>query len=202
MIYNSDFLFSHRVHAGGSGVGTAATQLATENGCTVLVTAGSEEKIEKCKELGAVGGANYKLEDWDTKIKEEAGDRGVNAVLDCIGSSYWKQNINILSQDGRWTLYGLMGGPKVDGPFLAMMLSKRLRLQATTLKTRSNEYKKDLTRRFSDHALDLFNNGKYKVIIDKKSFTLEEAQESHDYMETNANIGKIILQVAAEEEIL
>merc|ERR1712064_31506 len=109
------------------------TQLATENGCRVFFTAGTEEKIDK----------------WDVKIKELAGDRGVNAVLDCIGGSYWKQNINVLSQDGRWTLYGLMGGPKVDGPFLAMMLRKRLRLEATTLRSRSNEYKKDLTRRFS-----------------------------------------------------
>jgi NADPH:quinone reductase-like Zn-dependent oxidoreductase len=95
-----------------------------------------------------------------------------------------------------------MGGPKVDGPLLAMMLRKRLRLQATTLRSRSNEYKKDLTKRFSEHALELFKNGKYKVILDRKSFTLEEAQESHDYMETNVNIGKIILQVASEEENL
>ena len=95
-----------------------------------------------------------------------------------------------------------MGGPKVDGPLLAMMLRKRLRLEATTLRSRSNEYKKDLTRRFSEHALELFKNGKYKVILDKKSFTLEEAQESHEYMETNVNIGKIILQVATEEENL
>ena len=62
----------YRIHAGGSGVGTAATQLATESGCRVFVTAGTEEKIVKCKELGAVGGANYKIEEWDEKIKELA----------------------------------------------------------------------------------------------------------------------------------
>ena len=133
------------------------------------------------------------------KIKELAGDRGVNAVLDCIGSSYWKQNANVLSQDGRWTLYGLMGGANVDGPFLAMMLRKRLRLEGTTLKSRSKEYKKDLTRRFADHALELFKNGRYQVIVDKKSFSLEDAQESHDYMETNSNIGKIVLRVTQED---
>ena len=157
-------------------------------------------QIVKCKELGAAGGANYKIEEWDEKIKELAGDPGVNVVLDCVGSSYWKQNVNVLSQDGRWTLYGLMGGPKVDGPLLAMMLRKRLRLEATTLRSRSIDYKKELTRCFSEHALDLFRNGRYKVILDKKSFLLEDAQGSHDYMETNGNIGKVILQVAKDEE--
>ena len=168
----------------------------------MFVTAGTEEKIEKCKELGAVGGANYKTDEWDVKIKELNGDRGVNAVLDCIGGSYWKQNANVLSQDGRWTLYGLMGGPKVDGVLLAMMLRKRLRLEATTLRSRSLEYKKDLTKQFSEHALSLFRSGRYQVILDKKSFSLEEAQASHDYMETNSNIGKIILQVSEEGENL
>ena len=192
--------FLDSVHAGGSGVGTAATQLATESGCRVFVTAGTTEKIEKCKELGAMDGANYKTDEWDVKIKDLAGDRGVNAVLDCIGGSYWKQNANVLSQDGRWTLYGLMGGPKVDGNLLAMLLRKRLRLEATTLRSRSLEYKKDLTKRFSEHALDLFRSGRYQVILDQKSFSLEEAQASHDYMETNKNIGKIILKVSEEEQ--
>ena len=189
-----------RVHAGGSGVGTAATQLARESGCRVFVTAGTDEKIEICKTLGAVGGANYKTEEWDEKIKKLTGDRGVSAVLDCVGGSYWKQNINVLAQDGRWTLYGLMGGPKVDGAFLAMMLRKRLRLEATTLRSRSTDYKKELTKLFSNNALDLFRTGTYKVILDKKSFPFEEAQAAHEYMETNANIGKIILEVTTEEE--
>ena len=150
-------------------------------------------------ELGAAGAANYKTEDWETKIKELAGDRGINAVLDCIGSSYWKQNANVLSQDGKWTLYGLLGGANIDGPLLSIMLRKRLRLEATTLKSRSKEYKKDLTRRFADHAIKLFESGRYQVILDEKSFWLEEAQESHDYMETNQNIGKIILRVIHED---
>ena len=95
-----------------------------------------------------------------------------------------------------------MGGPKVDGALLAMLLRKRLRLEATTLRSRSLDYKKELTKRFSEHALNLFRNGRYQVILDKKSFTLEEAQVSHDYMETNKNIGKIILQVSEEEQDL
>ena len=93
-----------------------------------------------------------------------------------------------------------MGGPKVDGNLLAMLLRKRLRLEATTLRSRSLEYKKDLTKRFSEHALDLFRSGRYQVILDQKSFSLEEAQASHDYMETNKNIGKIILKVSEDEQ--
>ncbi len=187
------------IHAGGSGVGTAATQLATQHGCRVFVTAGTDEKIAKGVELGATGGANYKKTDWDVEILNQAGDDGVNAVLDCVGGSYWKQNANVLSVDGRWTLYGLMGGAQVEGPLLGLMLRKRLRMQATTLRSRSLEYKKELTKEFSSHALDLFASQRYQVIVDKESFDLETAQESHDYMETNANIGKILLKVAAED---
>ena len=75
------------VHAGGSGVGTAATQLATEHGCKVFVTAGTDEKIAKGIELGAVGGANYKKTDWDVEILTQNGNNGVNAILDCVGGS-------------------------------------------------------------------------------------------------------------------
>eukprot|EP00943_MAST-04B_sp_MAST-4B-sp1_P002750 g2750.t1 len=188
------------IHAAGSGVGTAATQLATEHGCKVFVTAGTDEKIAKGIELGAVGGANYKKTDWDVEILKQVGGVGVNAVLDCVGSSYWKQNANVLATDGRWTLYGLMGGAKIDGPFLALMLRKRLRMEATTLRSRSLQYKKKLTKDFADHALKLFESGRYRVILDKKSFDLETAQESHEYMETNANIGKILLKVADDVE--
>ena len=187
------------IHAGGSGVGTAATQLATQHGCRVFVTAGTDEKIAKGIELGATGGANYKKTDWDVEILKQAGDAGVNAVLDCVGGSYWKQNANVLSTDGRWTLYGLMGGAQIEGPLLGLMLRKRLRMEATTLRSRSLEYKKQLTKEFSSHALDLFASQRYQVIVDKESFDLETAQQSHDYMETNANIGKILIKVASED---
>ena len=188
------------VHAGGSGVGTAATQLATEHGCKVFVTAGTDEKIAKGIELGAVGGANYKKTDWDVEILTQNGNNGVNAILDCVGGSYWKQNINALATDGRWTLYGAMGGAMIDGPFLGLMLRKRLKMEATTLRSRSLEYKKKLTKEFANHALKLFESKHYQVIVDKKSFDLETAQESHEYMETNANIGKILLKVANDAE--
>eukprot|EP00944_MAST-04C_sp_MAST-4C-sp1_P012516 g12516.t1 len=168
------------IHAGGSGVGTAATQLATQHGCRVFVTAGTDEKIAKGIDLGATGGANYKKTDWDVEILKQAGDDGVNAVLDCVGGSYWKQNVNVLSTDGRWTLYGLMGGAQIEGPLLGLMLRKRLRMEATTLRSRSLEYKKELTKEFASHALDLFASQRYQVIIDKESFDLETAQQSHD----------------------
>ena len=184
------------VHAGGSGVGTAATQLAVNAGCRVFVTAGTQRKIAKGVELGAAGGANYKEEDWAEKVLEMAGNDGVQSVLDCVGSSYWKQNAKVLSVDGRWTLYGLMGGANIDGPLLAMMLRKRLRLEATTLRSRSDEYKAELTAAFADHSLGLIESGEYSVIVDEKSFSLNDVQLAHDYMESNANIGKILVQVA------
>ena len=92
-----------------------------------------------------------------------------------------------------------MGGAQIEGPLLGLMLRKRLRMEATTLRSRSLEYKKELTKEFASHALDLFASQRYQVIIDKESFDLETAQQSHDYMETNANIGKILIKVASED---
>ena len=191
------------IHAGGSGVGTAAVQMAAVAGCHVLVTAGTDEKIQRCIDLGAVGGVNYKTcrdGKWSVPIKDMAGTDGVNAVLDCIGGSYWEQNMDVLAMDGRWTLYGAMGGTKVNGPFFGKVLQKRLRLEGTTLRSRSVDYKKDLTSCFARDILPFLENGRYQAILDKKSFSLEDVEASHEYVERNANIGKVILKVDESEK--
>eukprot|EP01062_Namystynia_karyoxenos_P002192 TRINITY_DN10774_c0_g1_i1.p2 TRINITY_DN10774_c0_g1~~TRINITY_DN10774_c0_g1_i1.p2 ORF type:complete len:377 (+),score=134.15 TRINITY_DN10774_c0_g1_i1:125-1132(+) len=187
------------VHAAGSGVGTAATQLATAHGIKVIATAGAPEKLEVAAKLGAVACFNYKEGPWAGKVKEATEGKGVNIVLDPVGGSYWEQNSDAIALDGRWVLYGLMGGVKVEGPILAHLLRKRARLEGTTLRSRSLEYRAELTRRFAEHALEKFDRREYNAVLDPRSFTLEEAQAAHEYMESNANIGKIVVKIAEED---
>eukprot|EP01064_Diplonema_japonicum_P026668 TRINITY_DN38180_c0_g1_i1.p1 TRINITY_DN38180_c0_g1~~TRINITY_DN38180_c0_g1_i1.p1 ORF type:complete len:329 (+),score=93.15 TRINITY_DN38180_c0_g1_i1:55-1041(+) len=184
------------VHAAGSGVGTAATQLAVSAGAKVVATASSKEKLDTSLSLGASLGLNYKESAWDEQLK--ASDIGAaDLVLDPVGGSYSAANINALDVDGRWVLYGLMGGPTPTPPdaFLALLLRKRLNLTATTLRSRSLSYRRSLVSDFISSSLPKLADGSFKPVFDKRTFTLEEAQAAHEYMETNANIGKIILKV-------
>ena len=129
------------VHAGGSGVGTAATQLAVAAGATVIVTAGSQEKLDVAARLGASVGINYKTDDFSEKVLEATAGKGVSVILDCVGGSHWEKNLASIAVDGRWVLYGLMGGKEAVGPALGGILRKRIRLMGTTLRSRSIAYK-------------------------------------------------------------
>ena len=181
------------VHAAGSGVGTAATQLAVKAGAKVVATAGSDEKLAVSKSLGATTLLNYKQAKWSESVQN------AHLVLDPVGGEdYSTQNLAALGVDGRWVLYGLMGGPRVpEGfPFLAKLLAKRLQLRATTLRTRSLEYRQRLVAEFARTSAPALEAGELKPIFDAKEFTLDQLQEAHEYMETNANIGKILISVA------
>lgn len=103
------------IHAGASGVGTAAIQLAKKmTKANVIVTAGSEEKLEFCKELGADKGINYKKEDFAKEVLDYTQNKGVDLILDFIGASYWDQNVASIKTDGRWILIGTLGGTIVE----------------------------------------------------------------------------------------
>jgi tumor protein p53-inducible protein 3 len=191
------------VHAAGSGVGCAATQLASVGaGARVFATAGSQSKLDHAVSLGASAGYNYKEGAWAPALKDAAGERGVQLVLDCIGGSYVEQNLAVMSTDARWVLYGLMGGAGVgDGnPFLLKLLRKRIQLRSTTLRARSKAYKAELVANFAAHALPRFADKSYRPILDEKSFELDDAMAAHAYMASNANTGKIILRVVGTEE--
>jgi len=183
------------IHAGGSAVGIAAIQLAQAAGAEAYVTAGADSKIEVAKGLGAKAGFNYKQGEWADQLKEATGGTGVNIILDPVGKSYTVQNAAAIAPEGRWVVYGLMSGPSIDGPLLASILRKRIRIEGTTLRARSYEYKGELVERFWSHAAPLFANGTFKPIQDKL-FPFDEIQAAHEYMETNASYGKILIQVA------
>lgn len=182
------------IHAGASGVGTAAIQLAKAFGATVFTTAGSQEKLKACLSLGADLALNYKEGPFAPAVQEAAGVEGVQVILDFVGAPYWEQNLDCLGMDGKLILISTLGGTHPEKFSLGPFLTKRLQLIGTTLRSRSPDYKKRLTRDFADMALPLLDHGRIQPIIDR-IFPWNEVGEAHRYMEENRNIGKIVLQV-------
>jgi putative PIG3 family NAD(P)H quinone oxidoreductase len=180
------------IHAGASGVGTAAIQLAKHIGARVIVTAGSDEKLAVCRSLGADTAINYKRSSFDQEVRKVTGEQGVHVILDFVGASYWEQNLSSLAVDGRLVLISSLGGSRVDNVNLAAIYAKRITIIGTLLSPRSLAYKIQLTREFVRDVLPLFEEGKVKPVIDR-IYPLEEVGEAHRRMEENKNIGKLVL---------
>ncbi|KAB8127938.1 NAD(P)H-quinone oxidoreductase [Gracilibacillus oryzae] len=183
------------IHAGGSGVGTAAIQLARVlSDGFVITTAGSESKLETCNQLGADILINYKEQDFAKEVEKATDGKGVHVILDFVGASYWQQNYESIAVDGRWVLIGVLGGSNVENVRLMDLMMKRIQLTGTLLTPRSDQYKAELTKAFSSKTNALFENGKLKPIVDSV-FPIEEADKAHEVMEQNRNTGKIVLKV-------
>ncbi|GFO43555.1 tumor protein p53 inducible protein 3 [Plakobranchus ocellatus] len=191
------------IHAGGSGVGTAAVQLVHQCGATAIVTAGSQEKIDLAKSLGASAGINYKQEAVGDRVLEITNGKGADMILDCVGASMQEENTKALALEGRWIVYGLMGGASTNVN-LGVLLRKRANLMFSTLRARSLEYKAVLVKNFSELALPLFDNGTFKPIV-QAILPLADIGKAHAMMEANQTQGKLVLQVhgdeAAKEEL-
>ncbi len=185
------------LHAAGSGVGTAAIQMASLAGCPVFGTAGSDEKLGKAAELGLDVGINYHNEDFAEVVAARTDGRGVDVILDVIGAEYWARNLQSLAMRGRMVLVGTMSGAKLDAD-LGMLMSKRLRVHGTTLRTRPLEEKAALTQEFARRMLPLFASERLVAVIDRV-YPLEEVSEAHRHMESNANFGKIVLRYEADK---
>ena len=181
------------VHAGASGVGTAAIQLAKQAGAHVYVTA-SAPKHQRCLELGADLTINYKEEDFAHRIQEVTSGYGVDIILDFIGASYFKQNISVLALDGRLIILSMLGGRMVEDVDLASLFRKRAQVIATTLRSRSLAYKIALTQAFSKRWLLLFEDEHLLPVIDSV-YEWTDVQDAHRHMEANKNIGKIVLRL-------
>ncbi|MDA8179959.1 MAG: NAD(P)H-quinone oxidoreductase, partial [Deltaproteobacteria bacterium] len=182
------------VHAGGSGVGTAAIQLIREAGGSSLVTAGSQEKIARCVALGARSGWNYKDGPFAPWVAEQSGGRGVDIVLDFVGAPYFEQNLQSLAVDGRMVVVGTMGGADVERFSLRTLMSKRLQIAGAGLRSMDTARKVALTRAFSEFALPRFADGRIVPIVDSV-FDWNDVGDAHLRMESNANVGKIVLRV-------
>lgn len=181
------------VHAGASGVGTAAVQLSRELGAQVFVTA-SSPKHTLCKSLGASLAIDYKAEDFAERILEYTSGEGVNLIIDFLGASYLSRNIKALGLDGRLVLLALMGGAKVESFNLAAMFRKRIHLKASTLRSRSSAYKVALTKAFWAKFGSLIEKGTITPVIDSV-YPWSEVSEAHNRMAANKNSGKIILKI-------
>jgi NADPH2:quinone reductase len=182
------------VHAAGSGVGTAAIQVAKAMGASlVLGTAGSAEKLDAARALGLDVGINYKDETFADRVAAETGKRGVDVILDFVGASYLEGNIRSLAEKGRMVVIGLMGGFSGDLP-LGQLMQKRLTIRGTLLRSRSLEEKAAATRAFEKSVLPHIASGRIRAVVDKV-LPLADAAEAHRMMESNANFGKIVLRV-------
>lgn len=181
------------IHGGSSGIGTFAIQMAKYLGIKVFITAGSEEKLAACKDLGADVCINYKTQDFVARVKEETGGKGVDVILDILGGPYLQKNLEILNFDGRLFIIGLMGG-SVAEISLGVLLSKRLTVQAAGLRGRSPENKAQIVREVEKNVWPAITAGKVKSVV-YKCMPLEEAAEAHRLMESSQHIGKIVLVV-------
>jgi len=181
-------------HAGGSGVGTAAVQLIREAGAFSLVTAGSKEKIDLCLALGARAGWNYKEGAFAPWIAEWTEGRGVDIILDFVGASYFEQNLQSMASDGRMVVIGTLGGAVVEKFSLRVLMAKRLQITGAGLRSMDTERKIRLTRQFAGFALPRFADGRLVPVVDT-IFDWREVGKAHERMETNANVGKIVLRV-------
>lgn len=181
------------IHGGTGGIGTTAIQLAHTFGAKVFTTVGKRESVELCKKLGADRVILYKEEDFVTAIKTETRDHGVDVILDMVGGDYFFRNIECLAPLGRLVQIATLHGTTAQLD-LRKMMSKRLTLTGSTLRSRSVEEKTRLAGELEKHVWPLIHQGKIKPVI-SKIFSIENAREAHEFMESSAHTGKIILKV-------
>ena len=185
------------IHAAGSGVGTAAIQLASRKitDANIIATAGSKHKLEMAKALGAQHTINYKKEDFAKKVLDYTNGHGADVILDFVGASYWEQNLKSVAIDGRWILIGTLGGAEVEKISISDLMKKRLSLKGTLLTPRSDDYKAKLTQEFSKRIIPFFEEDIIQPII-HSVLSFEDLPEAHRQMEASENTGKIIIQIA------
>jgi NADPH:quinone reductase len=181
------------VHGGTSGIGTTAIQLAKQFGARVIITAGSDEKCEAAKKLGADVTVNYKTKDFVAETKAATNDKGADVILDMVGGDYIARNYEAAAVEGRIVQIAFQGSPKATVDFRRIML-KRLHHTGSTLRSRSTEAKGAIASAIAQKVLPLIEAGTVKPIIDS-TFPLKDASKAHARMESSAHIGKIILTI-------
>jgi NADPH:quinone reductase-like Zn-dependent oxidoreductase len=181
------------IHAGASGVGTAAIQIAREWGALVFVTAGSEDKLARCRALGATLAIHYKSVDFASAVMAFSENPGVDLILDCVGGPYLERHLALLKPYGRLITIGLLGG-STGSLDLAAVLMKSLTLKGTRLRARTPAEKNAFTRQFRDRIWPLLAAGRIAPLVDR-IFPIASAGEAHQYVRDNRNIGKVVLEV-------
>lgn len=179
------------VHGGSSGIGTMAIQLGKAVGAHVAVTAGSQAKLDVCRELGAEMLVNYREEDFVERIRELTKGHGADVILDNMGAKYLARNVDALATSGRLVTIGLMGGRKGELD-MGKLLAKRAAVIATSLRARPVAEKAAIVAAVREHVWPLVEDGSVRPVIHSR-YPLEQAAEAHREMEASGHIGKILL---------
>lgn len=179
------------VHAVGSGVGTAALQLARAAGATVIGTSRSAWKLERAKELGLEVAIDASGGDWAAEVDRVTDHHGVDAVMELVGGSYLEDDLRVLAPLGRIVVVGTVAGAVAELN-LGLLLRKRAQITGTVLRTRPLEEKMVLVREFSKGVIPLLSSGRIRPVVDRV-YPFSEVREAHRYMEENSNFGKIVL---------
>jgi putative PIG3 family NAD(P)H quinone oxidoreductase len=180
------------IHAGASGVGTAAIQLAKELFNARIITTSSGEKIDLCRKLGSSLAIDYKNQDFAEVIDQKFGGSAVDVIIDFVGAPYWEKNVQVLAMDGRVVYLSMLGGASVEKMSLVPVLRKRLTFRGSTLRNRTLDYKSVLTEEFTVAAFDLIASGDIAPVIDSV-FDWMDIEKAHQRMKNNENAGKIVL---------
>lgn len=179
------------IHGGTGGIGSFALQHLHALGSEVLTTVGSAEKASLAVELGADHVINYRTEDLGQRVQEITDGRGVDAILDVVGAKYLETNLASLATGGRLVIIGLQGGRKAEVD-LGVMLAKRLRIIATTLRSRDAEAKAAIVQAVGAEVWPLLEAGQIRIQTDK-TFPLQEAAAAHEYFDSGTHTGKVLL---------
>ena len=181
------------IHAGASGVGTAAIQLAASSGARVVTTAGSAEKLAACRKYGAEKAINYNTQDFAAEIRSGPAAGSVSLILDPIGGSYLTRNLAVLAENGRLVNIGLLGGRTAEID-LAVVLGKSLHIIGSRLRHRSLTEKIRITAAFRKRFWSHFIASRMEPVIDSV-FSIRDAGSAHDHVRRDKNIGKVILKL-------
>ena len=179
------------VHGGSSGIGTMAIQLGKAFGARVACTAGSPEKLARCRELGADVAINYRDEDFVAALLDATGGAGADVILDIMGASYLARNLAALATGGRLVIIGRQGGSRAEID-LGVLQGKRASVHATTLRARPANEKAAVVAAVRDHVWPLIDAGKVAAVIDRK-LPMSQAAQAHRAMAASEHIGKIVL---------
>lgn len=179
------------IHGGAGGIGNMAIQLAKALGATVVTTAGSPEKLELCRRLGADVAVSYRDQDFVEEVMKATDGRGAEVILDNMGAQYLDRNVTALAPDGRLVIIGMQGGTKGELN-IGKLLSKRGAVIATTLRSRPVEEKAAICGEVVENIWPLISNGVVRTMV-HASFPLEQVAEAHRLMESGDHVGKLVL---------
>lgn len=184
------------VHAGSSGLGSMAIQLARALGASVATTAGSEAKVDFCRQLGADLAINYREDDFLPAVKAWTGDRGVDFIVDLVGVDYMERNLQALALDGRLSVLASLSSEWVAPVDLRVMLRRRITIKAATLKARSMDEKAEIVQGMRSDVWPLLESGAVKPALDS-TYPLEQVAAAHARLESSRHMGKIVLDLTA-----